>query len=219
MFNSKIKTLTAIFASILLGFSLIIGCAFFYGFPDHPINVSLFKALYRVSPSPNAFLEFYSPRRRDVSNGNIPKEVDEFLCYRIEIAESDELSAIINFYALQSGGREGNLIYKIPDQAKQKVIAQIISEFDSNKNLSGKMVLLEQLRLGKSLGKGVISHKNYLTPESLPIEKWREWKDENVAPRAKNDFRRWWDLSLNWNEKRRIDPLKDSEVKINECCG
>lgn len=167
-----------------------------------------------------SFLELYSPLRRDVNNGTIPEEVDRFLCRQIEVTKDEsELSAIINLYAIQAGGREGFCIYEVSDDAKQKVIARIVDEFDAGENLSGKMMLIEQLRLGKSLGKGQIRSQDAVIPENTDIKYWRKWKDEIVAPKAKTDFINWWNLDLDWTEKRKIDPLKNSAVKINGCCG
>lgn len=216
MIRSKFGLFLIIAVSVFLFFIMALGVMFFYPATDNPVSVALFKFTYRVTPVKKAFLEAYSPRKRDVSGGYIPPQVDEFLCQRIETTnDTGETAAIVNFYAIQAGGREGSCIFKVSETAREKIAAEIIKQMDDNPNLWGQIILLEQVRQGKSLGKASISGKQRLNLSTK--EDWEKWKAEYL-PGGREKFREWWNSNLSWKEKQKIDPLKDAEISVNACC-
>jgi hypothetical protein len=226
MFRSKIKLFLTIAASIFLFLSLAFCGLFVYAFPEHPINIALFKLTYNLTPAKKSFLEFYSPARRDIANGKIPNEVDKFLCQRIEKADNEEFSAIVNFYIFQAAGREGICIYAASDRTREKIIDQIVKQSEDNSLLYKKIVLLEQVRLGKSLGKGDISIKGMNQPRFLTLEedkRWRKeyekWFDEQLETTGKTKLQEWWNSDLSWEEKKKINPLEGTNIEVSECCG
>lgn len=217
MFRSKLKTALLIAASIFLLFILAFCGLFVYIAPDHPVNIALFKFAYNSTAAKKSLLEFYSPYRRDVNGRSLPGEVDEFLCQKIETTEDqEEFSAIVHLYAMQAGGREGNRIFKVSDPVRQKIAAEIIKQMDENPNLWGQLILLEEIRLGKSLGKGNIGNRAPPYPSSK--EDWDKWKEE-FLPIGKQKYQEWWQSNSSWEEKKKINPLEGSAIRINSCCG
>jgi hypothetical protein len=226
VFRSKLKIIIIALATIFLSLLLVFCGLFVYGFPDHSINIALFKLTYNLTPTKKSFLEFYSPRRRDVANGDIPTEVDEFLCRRIENASEEELSAIVNFYTIQAAGREGACIYKTSEPTKEKIIEELVKRLKDNSDLYKKIVLLEEIRLGKSLGKGAIHVDGMNRPTSLTLEedkawrkKYKEWFDNQLETTGKTKVQEWWNSKLSWEEKKKTNPFQGSNIKVFECCG
>jgi hypothetical protein len=226
LFRSKLKIFITVAASIFL-FLLLTFCGLFiYVFPEHPINVAIFKFTYKITPAKTSFLEFYSPKRRDVANSKIPNEVDKFLCHRIENAADEEFSAIVNFYIIQAAGREGFCIYSTSEQTRVKIIDQIVKQLENDLRLYNKMILLEEIRLGKSLGKGDISIEGMNKPNFITLEEdeiwgkeYEKWFDEQLKTNGKTKIQEWWDSNLSWEEKKKINPLEGTNIKVSECCG
>jgi hypothetical protein len=203
-------------AILFLGpFSLF--SAYLYFTPDHPVSIALFKVAYEISPTRRAFLEFYSPVRRDVSAGSIPLEIDQFLCGRVEqTTDAGELAAIVNLYEIQAGWREGQCIYNVSDASREKIAAQIVADLDNNERLSAKFTLLEEIRRGESIGKGGFApapERSFSTREE-----WLVWTAE-AEPIAKAHFQRWWNSGLSWEEKKKIAPLQGTGFGVHYCCG
>jgi hypothetical protein len=220
MFRPKFSKSLKITGSIFLFLALAFCSYFIYFETRHPLNIALFKFTYNILPAKKLFLETYSPRNRDVDGGYIPPEVDEFLCQRVETTnETEEIAAIANFYALQAGGREGTCIFKVSDAKREKIAAEIIRRMDDDPDLWGQMILLEQIRLGESLGKASISSKpsSELTRNIETRQDWEKWNAEHL-PGGREKFRQWWNLNLSWEEKKKIDPLADAEIVVNSCC-
>jgi hypothetical protein len=194
---------------------LFAACLYFR--PDHPASIALFKIAYESSPTRRAFLEFYSPVRRDVSAGTIPSEIDQFLCDRVEkTTDAAELAAIVNLYEIQAGWREGYCIYKVSDAAREKIAAQIVTDLDNDERLSAKFTLLEEIRRGESIGKGGFEP----APERrfLTREEWLVWTAE-AEPVTKEHFQKWWNSGLSWEEKKKIAPLQGTGFGVHHCCG
>ncbi len=192
--------------------------------PRNAASVALFKAVYMVLPDTHAFLEFYSPLRRDVSGGYIPPEVDDFLCRRIEsIERGDELEGIVHFYVLQVGGREGGCIYKSSDRTKEKIAASLVSSFrDDGPYLEKQIILLDLVRLGELTGKGNFGPSDLAADLPKAGESWSSWDREGweneALPIARSKYVEWWNLNLSWEERKMIDPLKGTIARVAYCC-
>jgi hypothetical protein len=128
MFRSKIKL--AVLTLGILGF-LAFGLFIDYHAPQNPVSVALFKAVYTLTPFKYSFLEYYSPLRRDVYNGDILPEVDTFLCERLEVSDDPaEIEAIVHLYGMQTGGREGGLIQERTEKTQEKIAAEIMRQLE-----------------------------------------------------------------------------------------
>lgn len=222
MFRSKIKLLLKITGGLVFLAVFLVCAAIIYGIPDNPVNIALFRVAYEVPFTRHSFLEFYSPRRRDVDNGNIPAEIDSFLCERLETSnDRDEIAAIIHLYGVQAGGREGESILQRTERTQEKIAAEIMGQLESGSAtyLAGKIVLLDEIRIGKRPGKGALGGEAIPRyPESEPAEGWVKWSDTNEAPIAVPHLRTWWNSGLSWQEKKKIDPFAGTNVRIGYCC-
>lgn len=203
-----------------MAFVVFVAIGFFYGLPGHPVNVFVFKLLYITSINKKPFLSFYSPARRDVNAGTIPPEVDEFLCERAETAGESEIEAIADFYALQSGGRQGGCIYLVSDRTAERLIGHLISriEDETNGDVAGEISIVEQIRTRQSLGKGGL---NSAATENRPstAEEWESWKYSVALPIARQRYSEWWNSHGTWKDKRRVFALDGTTVTVTSCCG
>lgn len=219
MFHSKIKLLLRISGGLILLAVFLAVSVTIYGVPDNPAGIALFRVAYAVPLTRHSFLEFYSPQRRDVGSGYIPQEVDEFLCDRLEnTMDEDELEAIVNFYALQSGGRQGDRIQKLPEATRERIAGRIIKDIEANKDLRGRFILLHEMRTGKSLGKGGLGPSPLETERPVTTEQEQAWQRKAEAV-AKEKFTEWWNSGLSWEEKKKINPLAGTIANMNYCCG
>ena len=210
-----------IFCGFVVVGALGAAAVFVYCDTRSPISIALFKAGYSLTPSKYYYLMFYSPARRDVSAGYLPPEGDDFLCERIEDPESDdEFAAIVNLYSIQAGGREGSCIYATSDDVREKIAQNLISHLDGEPgDVYRRIILLEEVRLGKSLGKGNIGPSSISTAQPATPEEWKAWTEGTGLPIATKKYREWWRSDSNWNNKKTIDPLDGMEVRVNSCCG
>ncbi|MDQ3131922.1 MAG: hypothetical protein M3Q99_14335 [Acidobacteriota bacterium] len=216
----KIKKILLFISSVCLVFSIIFGSLFFYVFPEYPVNIAFFKVIYNVIPAKRSFLNFYSPVRRNIRSGYAPVEVNQFLINKITVSKNEnEISAIVHFYAIQAEGHRIGYFDNFSEEVKPKIIQQLIKELDDNTNLSGKLMLLEEIRSNKRLGKGSvgISGMNHLAFST--IEEYKKWFNEELEKTAKSKYQEWWNLNLSWEEKKKIDPLEGTNIKVSECCG
>jgi hypothetical protein len=208
---------TGIFILVLSVF-----CAFIYGVPNHPVSIFLFKVGYRVALlDRHTYLQLYSPWNRDVNAGSLPIEVDEFLCDRMRTTDNpSEFAAIVDLYSTQAHGRQGDCVYKSSEGVRQKVISQIVSEFDDNpKYIGGSLILLREAHFGTGLGKGGFAPSDLEASKPRTPEEWNAWSVEKGIPIVKAQYRAWWQSELNWDEKKTIDPMKDTLVRFYYCCG
>lgn len=192
--------------------------AYVYGAPDSTVGIAAFRLGYAVFPFTRSYLVFYSPLRRDVDAGYIPSEVDDFLSKRL--AETDdqyEFDAIVNFYCMQAGGRSGGGILRTDNIIRERVADSIVRQLDRDEYFLQSLVLLEEIRLGEFLG------KDYAGPRSPNVrlssrEEWENWSQQ-VAPEVRDSLRKWSKLEIPWKERKAIDPLDGTPVRIYECCG
>ena len=192
--------------------------AYAYGAPNSTVGVAAFRLGYAVFPFTRSYLVFYSPLRRDVAAGYIPAEVDYFLSQRLAKTDSQyEFDAIVNFYCMQAGGRSGDGIFRTDSATRERVADSIVRQLDRDEYFLQSLVFLEEVRLGEFLG------KDYVGPRSPNIdlssrEEWETWSQQ-VAPEVRGSLRKWSKLGITWEEKKAIDPLEGTPVRIYECCG
>ena len=200
---------------------IAVALLFVYFEPGGTVSMALFKAGYSFTPSKYSYLHFYSPLRRDVSAGYLPPEVDEFLCWNLETTQDeDEFTAIVHLYSLQAGGREGSCVYLTSDATREKIAGYLVGDLDvEGIGLYRKIILLEEIRRGKSLGKGNIAPSSIETEKPSTPDEWKSWMEGKALPIAKARYIDWWQSNLNWTDKKTINPLDGTRVGVYECCG
>jgi hypothetical protein len=217
-----VKLMKRVVLGIILLFvmaGLVIAGVTVYADTRSPLSIAAFKIGYSITPFTTSYLSFYSPLRRDVSGGYIPPEVDEFLCSTAETTEDlNEFNAIVHFYSLQAGSREGNCIFSTTDGTREKIAARIVETLNEAE-YSQQIILLEQVRLGKSLGKGFIGHGPGERRFPTTQEQEKAWYYEKALPFARLKYIEWWNSGKTWAEKKQTDPLAGEFVHVNACCG
>lgn len=211
------RILLYISVSIVLIFGLLV-FAIFAGMGDTKLHAFCFKVGYALSPSADNYLQSYANLYLENHNaGTLNSDIDEFLTTRLENETSlNEINAISKFYASRAGGREGVRIMRVSDDAKFKVVSALMNDLESfnSKENRKALLLIEEVRSGKDLGKGYFGlSKDYLYNPPL---NWWETVGENET---KTRFVNWWNLPLDWNTKKQINPLIDSFVAARSCCG
>ena len=219
MFRSKIKLILLSTALLFLLTLLTSGCLLLRYLPSNELSITLFKTVYNLPIGKKTFLEFYSPVRKNES-GHLPKEIHQFLVNKIETTNNEnEFSAILNFYALQASGHRIGYLHNISEEAKIKAIDQLIKEINEKSNLGGKIMMLEEIRTGKNLGKGSFSIETTNQPKFSTVEEYGKWFDEQSALIIEAKYHEWWNSNSSWEEKKKINPLQDTNIKVSECCG
>lgn len=219
MVRSKIKRILFFICALLMLTCLTSSCLLLRYLPDNEYSIELFKIVYKLPVGRKSFLEFYSPARENV-RGYVPVEVNQFLIQKLEVTKNEnEFSAIVNFYALQASDHRLGYLLQISEQAKIKVIKQIIKDLDDEATFVGKIMMLEELRIGKSLGKGgyFIEKTNY--PQFATWKEHQKWFYGQSASVVIPKYKEWWNSNLSWEEKRKINPLQETNVRVSECCG
>ncbi len=226
MFRAKIKlVLFSVFSIIFISF-LILFVSFVYYVPDTPISLAVFKTSYSLFPFKKSFLEFYSPAGRNFGvNTRSPSCINIFLLQRIETTNDEsEITAITHYYTLQAKMREYDIFFNVSDRVKPLIIDQLIKDLgDVNSNLSDKIMLLETTRTGKRIGKGAIGIDGENMPNfssSTTMDEIEKWRNERIAATGvKQKYQEWWSSNLSWEEKKKINPLEGTNIKVSECCG
>lgn len=193
--------------------------AHIYFKPDSSASIAAFRLGYSVFPFKRSYLSFYSPLERDVNAGYIPQEIDAFLIQRLETTEdNNEFDAIVNFYCLQAGGREGDMIFRALDSTREKIAGSIIRQLDQDSTLLKQIVLLEEIRTGKSLGKGRALPRSTETKRFRSTEEWLSWSKQ-ITPEVRANTLTWWNSDTTWEEKIATDPLEGTSIRVYACCG
>lgn len=219
MYHTRIKKILFCVIALLMLSLLTSGCLLLRFLPDNTVGVGLFKAVYSISLTRKNFLEFYSPVRKDAIR-YVPVDVNQFLIQKIEnTTDENEISAIVHFYSLQAKEHRIGYLINISESARIKVINQLIKGLDDEANLGGKLMLLEETRTDKRLGKGSVGiiGTNYLT---FPTQQeYRKWFYEQSVSVVLAKYQEWWNSNLSWEEKKKINPLKNTNVGVSHCCG
>jgi len=219
MFRSKIKLILLSVILMFLFTGLTSGSLLLRYLPDNKAGVTLFKAVYNLPFGRETFLEFYSPMRKN-EVGYVPVEVTQFLIKRLETTnDEDEISSIVHFYALQASSHRIGYLFNISEEVKTKLIIQLIEEIDDEPNLIGKLMMLEELRTSKRLGKGAVYIEGISQSKFSTAEEYRKWFYDQSASIVVKKYQEWWNSNLSWEEKRKINPLEGTGIKVSECCG
>lgn len=156
-------------------------------------------------------LQNYEANLRNHNGSYIPERVDNFLCSKLQTSQStEEVTAIVDFYAFKAGGREGRVIYLLPAQTKKRIISLLLERLDNydERKSHSALILVEVLRRGEYL------YKAYFSPVRSASYNYENWWPKVGLPEAKMRFRRWWNSSSSWQQKEMHDPLKDSNLQI-----
>ncbi len=210
MFKSLPRAILSTVFLIICGFGLFVFVAYLYASPESVVSIFLLKVGYNLAPNKQSFLESYSPKLRDVSAGYVPSEVSDYLCYRLENTDDkDEIAAIVHFYVIQSPDRESGVL-GCSKTAGEKIAGQIIIEMDDDSHFYGKIVLLEEIRRNEWFGKGKIEVGSYPNTKSFT---------DDLIPMVRKKYKDWWNSNLDWEEKRKINLLENTDIKVFKCCG
>lgn len=161
-------------------------------------------------------LRQYSNFLDNHNGGYMGETIDTFLCSRLESNTSDsEMAAILEFYSLRAGGREGYQISQISDSSKQRAIPLLLQRGDSynERQALGALLIVENMRRGETLDKGGFGPAiNEWERTDFNFDKW--WSKRGL-PETKLKYKQWWNTNLEWNQKRLIDPLSNSNVRVS----
>jgi hypothetical protein len=185
--------------------------------PDAKVGYGVFRIVYSSPVSKGWLLRKFSQGLKDRNGGYIGEPVDKFLCSRLEETDSDsELAAIVGFYSLQAGGREGNNIGSLSDEAKEKVIGFILEHIESYEigQAEGALLIVEQLRRGVVLPKASFGKSDFAGPEREDKFDYERWWLERGLPETKAKYKEWWNTDLAWQAKKAINPLEGSNVRV-----
>jgi len=144
-----------------------------------------------------------------------------FLCLRLESNPSEnEMAAILGFYTLRAGGREGDQIPKVSDSVKQRAFPLLLGRLNTfnERQSHGALVIVEEMRRGETVCKAFFFPREFGTYRSDSFNK-QEWWIRKGLPEAKDLYQRWWNLNLSWQEKKETDPLRGSNIRISAHCG
>ena len=185
--------------------------------PDTKLGYGVFRIVYSGPISKSWFLRKFSQGLKDHNGSYIGEPVDKFLCSRLEETDSvGELAAIVEFYSLQAGGREGQNIGSLSDEAKQKVIKFILGNIEGfePRQAWGALLIVEHLRRGVVLHKagfGEVEFERYEREYKFDYERW--WRERGL-PETKAKYKEWWNTDLAWQTKKAINPLEGSNIRV-----
>lgn len=206
-----------IWGTLLCVFSvaLLVALRFFaIAEPQTQLAFALFKSSYALSSNKSVMLQGYDANLIRYNAGYIPKQVDKFLCSKLQRSASDgELSAIVDFYAFKAGGREGRCIFLLPAKAKQLLVDLVLRRLDKYSPLQATraLILVEVVRRGAYLGKAHFRSNRSDIPRYPKYETW--WRQVGL-PEARSRFRKWGSSYSTWQQKEIHNPLEGSSVQI-----
>lgn len=223
MFRSKLKLILFSFLSLFVFLIITFCCLFLYNVPEHPVSIAVFKFSYALTPAKKSFLEWYSPARRDVHNWYVPTEVNQFLIEKLKsTGDENEISGIVHFYSVQAQSHRIGYFNKFSEEVKPKIIVQLLKELDEGNHISGKLMLLEEIRTNKQLGKGSVGftkESGIIAKDYNSFEEYEKWFDGKAAPIVVPKYHDWWNSNLSWKEKKKINPLEGTGIEVSHCCG
>lgn len=223
MFNLKFTFLSVYLT--LFSFGTLLGLVGYYA-TDTAIGFNLFKVSYTLCPFKRSFLEFYSPAQRNHGvNTRSESNVNAFLVERIEATQDkNEISAIVHYFTFQSQTPVYDIFVNASDESKPLIVEQLINELDSNPlRLRDEIMILETTRTGKRIGKGSIhiegENKDDYPPDLSLQERGKIFDEHLARTNASQKYHDWWNLNLSWEEKKKINPLESTGIKVSYCCG
>jgi hypothetical protein len=87
----------------------------------------------------------------------------------------------------------------------------------------GALVVVESIRIDKGLCFARIGPDRYSggTESDLVLyfQNRDEWWERFGLPKANEAFRSWFNADIDWETKRKLNPLKGSALDIQESCG
>jgi hypothetical protein len=86
-------------------------------------------------------------------------------------------------------------------------------------HVRNRITLLEEIRTGRSLGKGGVGPSPLSTEHPATGEEWTRWLETKGLPTAREKFLEWGRTDLPWYQKKKINPLAGTEVGVYHCCG
>jgi len=199
--------------ALVLSLALVGGAALLNTFalyvPKSALGWTRFHFVYERVSNRSAFLDDFHARIWEHGGGYTPPDINNFLLDRLEnSADKSEQAAIVRFYCLQAGGREGDTWRRFSDSTRRRIVAIVLANWRSYPPQEGgsAFVWLEELRLNTYLGKATLlvpSGKPYRFPDTL----------EKVAPVAA--------FLEKWNRKyatvpiiRRPNPLAGTRYEV-----
>ncbi len=76
------------------------------------------------------------------------------------------------------------------------------------------LLIVDWLRRDKILCKAYISPRE--VSREFDEDKW--WLESGLTE-VKSKYRSWWNMNLDWQEKKQVDPLAQTNIRIKENCG
>lgn len=180
--------------------------------PQTQVGYVLFRASYDRASSKTGVLRGFEGSLREYNGGYIPEQADKFLCSKLQASTSEEeFTAILDFYALRSGGREGRYIYLVSAPTKERISRSITSSLDgyTPDQAARALILLEVLRRGESIGKA-----NFGPAKGYPKD-YSSWWQRTGLPEVKTRFRQWLESYPTWQQREKHDPLEHSFVQLS----
>lgn len=176
--------------AIVLSLALLGGAALMNAFalyvPKSALGWTRFYFVYEHTGNRSAFLDDFQGWIWEHGGGYTPPDINIFLLDRLEnSADKSEQAAIVRFYCLQAGGREGDTWRRFSDATRRRVVAIVLANWRwyPPEEVQYAFVWLEELRLGKYLGKATLlisSGKPYrfldttekVAPVAVLFERW-----------------------------------------------
>lgn len=190
--------LSLVFHLFLLG---TIGISWF-AYRFHPQTLPggwFFQGRYLLAWNRPALLKKYNQLLHQNGYHQIPSGVHQFLCNEFgRTTSSSEKEAILDFYANQAGGGEGPCMTQIGEEAIPILLKQAQIELEKQSpyayHIFGTLLLIEEIRVGEQI------YKPYLAPKE-ELDTFRE---------VLRLYKIWWNKITPWEEKRNIDPLRQT---------
>jgi hypothetical protein len=210
-----------LFVSLAAAALILCAVAYAAAKPDSPLRYAMFRTAYSIPVTRRWVLLKYSNFLDEHNAGYMGASIDRFLCARLESNPSDgEMRAVLEFYSLRAGGREGRRIAELSDVVKQRAVPVLLQGLDTDdkRQAFGALLISEQMRRGKIICKAYFYPRDFRKPAPPNFNESAWWAEEGL-PEAKSSFRTWWSSNLSWQEKKHTDPLRSSNIIVNENCG
>src|SRR5205823_225825 len=125
---------------------------------------ALLRTAYSLPVTRGWILRQYSNFLDSHNAGNMGDGIDTFLCLRLESNPSEnEMAAILEFYTLRAGGREGDQIPKVSDSVKQRAFPLLLGRLNifNERQSHGALVIAEEMRRGETVCKAFFFPRDF----------------------------------------------------------